>query len=116
MDVSPCRILGEIQYPDEYSFERLGEIETELGEVLEEALDSLEVARLEATPGPEAYTFEAWCEGCSPEEAWGLCEALLPLVDDGPLGRVVVLRGVDEAISVYYFQGEKIDEVTLERP
>jgi hypothetical protein len=116
MDVSPCRLLGEIRYPDEYSYERVGEIETELGEVLEDALDGLAVSRLEVAPGPESYGFEAWCEGCSSEEAWEICEALLPLVDDGPVSRLVVVRGLEETISVYYFQGETIDEVTLERP
>jgi hypothetical protein len=113
---APCRLLGAIRYPDEYSFERVGEIETETAEILEEALAALMVSRLEVAPGPEAYGFEAWCEQCAPEEAFAVCEALLPLMDDGPLGRLVVVRGVEEPISVYYFRGETVDEVTLERP
>jgi hypothetical protein len=116
MDTAPCRLLGEIRYPDEYSFERVGEIETEAGEMLEAALAGLAVTHMEVTPGPESFRFEVWCEDCVPEEASCVCEALLPLIDDGPLGRLVVVRGVEEAISVYYFAGENIDEVTLERP
>ena len=116
MDTAPCRLLGEIRYPDEYSFERVGEIESEAGDLLEEALAGLAISRLEVAPGPESYGFEAWCEACTPQEAFAVCETLLPLFDDGPLGRLVVVRGVEEAISVYYFRGENIDEVTLERP
>lgn len=116
MDTAPCRLLGEIRYPDEYSYERVGEIETEAGEVLEEALAGLAVSRLEVAPGPESYGFEAWCEECSPEEAVAVCEALLSLIDDGPLARLVVVRGVDESISVYYFSNKYFDEVTVERP
>ena len=116
MDTAPCRLLGEIRYPDEYSFERVGEIESEAGDLLEEALAGLAISRLEVAPGPESYGFEAWCEACTPQEAFGVCETLLALVDDGPLGRLVVLRGADEPISVFYFSGETIDEVTVEQP
>jgi len=116
MDTAPCRLLGEICYPDEYSYERVGAIETEAGEVLETALGDLAVSRLEVAPGPESYAFEAWCEECSSEEGFAVCEALLPLIEDGPNARLVVVRGVEEPISVYYINGENIDEVTLERP
>ncbi len=113
---APCFLLGEIRYPEEYSYERVGEIETEVGEALAGALAGLDVPRLEVTPGPESLRFEAACDSCSAEEAAAVCEALLALADDGPLGRLVVVRGVDEAISVFYFSGEAIDEVTVERP
>jgi hypothetical protein len=112
----PCRLLGEIRYPDEYSFERVGEIEAEAGQVLEDALASFAVSRLEVTPGPESLAFEVVCDACSSEEGATLCEALLAIAEDGPLGRLAVVRGVDEPISVYYFCGENIDEVTVEKP
>lgn len=116
MHESPCRLLGEIRYPDDYSFERVGAIETEAGPVLEEALGVLAVTHLEMTPGPESLRFEAWCQACDAGEAMAVCETLLPLMDDGPLGRLLVVRGAEEAISVFYFSGESIDEVTVERP
>ena len=116
MDDAPCRLLGEIRYPEEYSYERVGEIESEAGEALGGALAGLDVSRLELLPGPESLRFEVACEACSPEEGAAVCEALLALADDGPLGRLVVVRGVDEPISVFYFACEALDEVTVERP
>ncbi len=111
-----CRLLGEIRYPDEYSYERVGEIESEAGEVLTEALAGLGVGHLDVAPGPESLRFEAACRACSPEEAAAVCEALLEMAGDGPLGRLVVVRGSDEPLSVFYFSGEDLDEVTVERP
>ncbi|EKO39894.1 MAG: hypothetical protein B193_1385 [Solidesulfovibrio magneticus str. Maddingley MBC34] len=111
-----CRLLGEIRYPEDYSFERVAAIETEIGAVLEDALASLGVARVEVVPGPESLTFEVACDACSSEEGAAVCEAILPLADDGPLGRVVVMRSADEPITVYYFCGENLDEVSVERP
>jgi hypothetical protein len=116
MHECPCRLLGEIRYPDEYSFERVGEIEAEIGQVLEDALAHLAVMRLEVTPGPESLAFEVVCDACSSEEGSAVCEALLAIIDDGPVGRLVVVRGVDEPISVFYVSGENLDEVTVERP
>lgn len=116
MHQSPCRLLGEIRYPDEYSYERVGEIESCAAEVLAEAVAVLDVARLEVTPGPEALGFEVWCEACSPEEGAAICESLLAIMDDGPLGRLVVVRGADEPITVFYCSGERLDEVTVDRP
>lgn len=116
MHQSPCRLLGEIRYPDEYSYERVGEIESEVGDVLAEALAGLDVSHLEVTPGPLALCFEAWCEECSPEEGTAVCEGLLSIMDDGPLGRLVIVRGADEPITVFYYSGESLDEVTVERP
>jgi hypothetical protein len=116
MDPFACRVLGEIRYPEDYAFARVAAIESEIGAVLEEALAGLGVTRLEVTPGPESLTFEVACDACSPEEGAALCEALLPLADDGPLGRVVVLRAADEPITVFYFCGENLDEVSVERP
>ncbi len=116
MEPFACRLLGEIRYPDEYSFERVGEIETEAGRVLEDVLAGLAVGRLEVTPGPEAIGFEVVCDACSPEEGQAVCEALLAIMDDGPLGRLVIVRGAEEPITVLYFGGENIDEVTVERP
>lgn len=116
MHQSPCRLLGEIRYPDEYSYERVGEIESEAAEALAEALVDLDVNHLEVTPGPEALAFEVWCESCSPEEGAVVCERLLAIMDDGPLGRLVVVRGADEPITVYYCSGESLDEVTVEKP
>ena len=116
MPDTPCRLLGEIRYPDDYAFERVGEIETEIGGLLEEALTGLAVAHLEVLPGPDALRFEVWCEACSPEEGAAVCEALLGIADDGPLGRLVVLRGADEPITVFYLSGENLEEVTVEQP
>ena len=113
---SPCRLLGEIRYPEDYAFERVGEIESQAGQVLEDALTGLGVLRLEVLPGPDALCFEVDCDACSPDEGAALCEALLGLVDDGPLLRLVVLREADKPISVFYCGGESIDEVTVERP
>ena len=113
---TPCRLLGEIRYPEEYSFERVGEIESEAGEVLAGALAGLEVRHLEVTPGPESLRFEVACEACPAEEGASVAEALLDLAGDGPLGRLVIVRGVEEPMTVFYFSGENIDEVTLERP
>lgn len=111
-----CRLLGEIRYPEDYAFERVGEIETEAGGVLEGALAGLDVSHLEVAPGPDALRFEAWCEECSPEDGASVCEALAAIMDDGPLGRLVVLRGADAPISVFYLRGDKLEEVTVERP
>ncbi|EFL50950.1 conserved hypothetical protein [Solidesulfovibrio fructosivorans JJ]] len=116
MQDAPCRLLGEIRYPEEYSFERVGEIESEAGEVLAGAVAGMDVARLEVTPGPESLRFEVACEECSAEDGAAVSEALLELAGDGPLGRLVVVRGVEEPISVFYFSGEKLDEITLEQP
>lgn len=116
MQDAPCRLLGEIRYPEEYSYERVGAIESEAGEVLAGALAGLDVSRLDVTPGPESLLFEVGCEACSPEEAGAVCEALLELAGDGPEGRLVVVRGLEEAISVFYFCGESLDEVTVDRP
>ncbi|WP_428562410.1 MAG: hypothetical protein ACP59X_21320 [Solidesulfovibrio sp. DCME] len=116
MPDAPCRLLGEIRYPDEYSFERVGEIESEAGEVLAGALAGLDVASLEVTPGPESLRFEAACRACLPEAAAAVCEALLDMAGDGPLGRLVVVRRIGEPISVFYFREEELDEVTVERP
>ncbi|MFU2209692.1 hypothetical protein [Solidesulfovibrio sp. C21] len=116
MQDAPCRLLGEIRYPEEYSFERVGEIESEAGEVLAGALAGLDVVRLEVMPGPESLRFEVACEECPAEDGASVAEALLDLAGDGPFGRLVVVRGVEEPISVFYFSGEKLDEVTLEQP
>jgi hypothetical protein len=116
MDVFACRLLGEIQYPEDYSFERVAAIETQAGSVLEDALTVLGVSRVDVVPGPESLRFEVVCDACSPEEGAAVCEALMPLADDGPLGRLVVLRTADEPMTVYYFCGESLDEVTVERP
>lgn len=116
MDDAPCRLLGEIRYPEEYSYERVAEIESEAGEVLGAAVAELDVSRLEVVPGPESLRFEVACEACSPEEGSAVCEALMELADDGPLIRLVVVRGVAEPISVFYCSGEELDEVTVERP
>ena len=116
MDQFACRLLGEIRYPEEYSFERVGAIEAETGPALEEALASLGVSRVEVAPGPESLRFEVFCDACSPEEGGAVCEALMPLVGDGPLGRLVVLRSAEEPMSVFYFCGENLDEVTVEQP
>jgi hypothetical protein len=116
MHQTPCRLLGEIRYPDEYSYERVGEIESVAGEALAEALSGLDVAHLEVSPGPEALCFEVWCESCPPEEGAAVCESLLAIMDDGPLGRLVVVRGADAPITVYYYSGESLDEVTVDRP
>ena len=116
MDAFACRLLGEIRYPEEYSFERVAAIESEAGSVLEEALAGLGVTRVEVAPGPEALHFEVFCDACSPEEGAAVCEALMPLTDDGPLGRIVVVRLADEPMTVFYFCGENLDEVTVERP
>jgi len=115
-DDSPCRLFGEIRYPEDYAFERVGEIETEAGGVLEEALAVLDVAHLEVFPGPDALRFEVWCQDCSPEDGAAVCETLAAIMDDGPLGRLVVLRGADEPITVFYLSGENLEEVTVERP
>lgn len=113
---SPCRMLGEIRYPEDYSFERVGEIESQAGQVLEDALADFGVLRLEVTPGPDALLFEVACDACSAEEGGALCEAVLAALDDGPLLRVVVLRQADQPITVYYCCGDSIGEVTVERP
>jgi len=113
---TPCRLLGELRYPDEYSYERVGAIEAAAGPALEEAVAGLAPIHLEVSPGPESYRFEVWCQACSPEAAGAVCEALLPLMEDGPLGRLVVVREACEPISVLYFSGETIDEVTVEQP
>ena len=115
MDIA-CRLLGEIRYPEEYSFERVAAIESEVGPVLEESLAALGVARVEVTPGADALSFEVCCDACSPEEGAAVCEALMPLADDGPLGRLVVVRSVEEPMTVFYFCGENLDEVSVERP
>jgi len=111
-----CRLLGEIRYPEEYSFERVAAIETEVGQTLEDALVPLGVARVEVTPGPESLCFEVACDACSPEEGAAVCEALLPVVSDGPLGRLLVVRNAEEPVTVFYFRGENLDEVTVEKP
>lgn len=116
MHEASCRLFGELRYPEEYSYERVAAIETDAGPVVEEALSGIAVAHLEVLPGPDALRFEAWCDACDPEAAAGVCETLLPIMDDGPLGRLLVLRGADEPISIFYFSGETIDEVTVERP
>ena len=116
MPESPCRLLGEIRYPEDYPFERVGAIESEASGVLEEALAALDVSHLEVTPGPDALCFEAWCAACPPEDGAAVCEALLGIMDDGPLGRLVVLRAAHEPISVFYLSGENLDEVTVDRP
>jgi hypothetical protein len=116
MTHSPCRLFGEISYPEEYSFERVAAIETDAGQVLEEALTSLTVSELEVTPGPESLRFEVWCDACAPEDGAAVCETLLPIMDDGPLGRLMVIRGAAEPITVFYFSGESFDEVTVDRP
>lgn len=116
MDASACRLLGEIRYPEEYSFERVAAIEAEAGQVLEESLAGFAVARLDVVPGPDSLRFEVACDACSPEEGAAICEALLALADDGPLGRLLVVRDPREPILVYYFSGENLDEVTVERP
>jgi len=116
MDQFACRLLGEIRYPEDYSFERVAAIEAETGPALEEALAPLGVSRLEVAPGPESLRFEICCDACSPEEGGAVCEALMPLAGDGPLGRLVVLRSAEEPMSVFYFCGENLDEVTVEQP
>lgn len=116
MQEAPCRLLGELRYPDEYSYERVAAIESEAGPTLEEALAGLDVGHLEIAPGPDSLRFEAWCAFCEDDEASGICEALLPFVADGPLGRLVVLREADAPIAIFYFSGETIDEVTVEQP
>jgi len=116
MPDTPCRLLGEIRYPDDYAFERVGEIETEVGGLLEEALMGLAVAHLEVLPGPDALRFEVWCEACSSEEGATVCETLAPLLDDGPLYRLVILREADAPITVFYLSGENLEEVTVEQP
>ncbi|MHC1712442.1 MAG: hypothetical protein AB9872_09855 [Solidesulfovibrio sp.] len=116
MPYSPCRLFGEISYPEEYSFERVAAIETDAGQVLEEALVPLVVSELEVTPGPESLRFEVWCDACASEDGAAVCEALLPIMDDGPLGRLMVIRGAGEPITVFYFNGERLEEVTVERP
>ena len=82
MDQFACRLLGEIRYPEEYSFERVGAIEAETGPTLEEALAALGVSRVEVAPGPESLRFEVFCDACSPEEGGAVCEALMPLAGD----------------------------------
>jgi len=116
MDESACRLLGEIRYPEEYSFERVAAIETEAAQVLEEALAGFAVMRLEVMPGPDALRFEVACDACSAEEGGAVSEALLDIMNDGPLGRLLVVGGVEEPILVFYFSGESLDEVTVERP
>ena len=74
------------------------------------------VSRLEVAPGPESLRFEVFCDACSPEEGAAVCEALMRLAGDGPLGRLVVLRSAEEPMSVFYFCGENLDEVTVEQP
>ena len=116
MQDAPCRLLGEIRYPEEYSFERVGEIESEAGEVLAGALAGLDVVRLDVMPGPESLRFEVACEECPAEDGASVAEALMDLAGDGPLGRLIVVRGIEEPVSVFYFSGENLDEVTLEQP
>lgn len=116
VDQFACRLLGEIRYPEDYSFERVAAIEAEAGPALEEALASLGVSRLEVAPGPESLRFEVWCDACSPEEGGVVCEALVALAGDGPLGRVLIVRAADEPMTVFYFCGENLDEVTVEQP
>lgn len=116
MDQFACRVFGEIRYPEDYSFERVAAIEAEVGPTLEEALVSLGVSRLEVAPGPESLRFEVYCDACSPEEGGAVCEALMPLAGDGPLGRVLIVRAADEPMTVFYFCGENLDEVTVEQP
>lgn len=116
MDAFACRVLGEIRYPEEYSFERVAAIEAEAGTVLEDALAVLGVSRVDVVPGPESLRFAVSCDACSPQEGAAVCEALMRLADDGPLGRLVVLRAAEEPITVFYFCGENLDEVTVERP
>lgn len=113
---TPCRLLGELSYPDEYSYERVEAIENEVEPTLQAALADVAVAHLEVSPGSDAYRFEVWCQSCSAEEASAVCEALLPLMEDGPAGRLVVIREAWEPISVLYFAGENLDEVTVEQP
>jgi len=96
-----CRLLGEISYPEEYGFERVAAIEAEVGPALEEALADLGVSRLEVAPGAEALRFEVACDACSPEEGGAVCEALMSLAGDGPLGRLVVVRGAAEPMTVF---------------
>ena len=116
MDQFACRLLGEIRYPEDYAFERVAALEAETGPALEEALAALGVSRLEVVPGPESLRFEVFCDACSPEEGAAVCEALMRLAGDGPLGRLVVLRSAEEPMSVFYFCGENLDEVTVEQP
>jgi hypothetical protein len=116
MHEAPCRFLGELRYPEDYPFARVVAIESEAGPILEEALAGLAVSHLEVSPGPDSLRFEGWCEVCDAEAAAALCAALLPLMDDGPLGRLIVVREAQEPISVVYFSGETIDEVTVEQP
>ena len=116
MDQFACRLLGEIRYPEDYAFERVAALEAETGPALEEALAALGVSRLEVAPGPVSLRLEVFCDACSPEEGSAVCEALMPLAGDGPLGRLVVLRSAEEPMSVFYFCGENLDEVTVEQP
>ncbi len=116
MQDAPCRLLGELHYPEEYSFERVGEIESGFGEALAGAMADLDAAHLEVTPGPESLAFEAACEICTSEDGAALCEAILELAGDGPHGRLVVVRAGEEPVTVYYFGDGAIDEVTVERP
>ena len=116
MDQFACRLLGEIRYPEDYAFERVAALEAETGPALEEALAALGVSRMEVVPGPESLRFEVFCDACSPEEGAAVCEALMRLAGDGPLGRLVVLRSAEEPMSVFYFCGENLDEVTVEQP
>jgi len=37
-------------------------------------------------------------------------------MDDGPLARLIIVRSAEEPMTVFYFSGETLDEVSVERP
>ncbi len=108
-----CLIVGEILFGPEISFERLHELEEELKAALEEHMRILGATHLDFDQTHDAIVFQSALPSCDGETVLEACEELVPLMDDGVKGRLVLIRHGLEEISVCHFSPHGCEETRI---
>ena len=114
MALQSCDVIGEIRYGNDLSFEDVGDVESTLRERVEELLSGLSPLYVDFRSTGDVLGFLSTLREFDAEELRGICQELIPVMDPGATGRLVVVSGGFGPVHVWSFSARGLDETNLD--